>query len=219
MTSVPGLTTSAHRHVAITPHFDLSPRDRLSLLLNVNLPFPGASTTPGSKVQDTDWLIAEARSHEPALRGYLQRNFPSIETDDVVQESYLKLLKAKAAGTIASSKAYFFSIARNTALTIFQRNRLYSQTPLNELPDSYVLDQGRDAADATNAHQQHELVVQAMTRLPLRCREILSLAVLHGLSNTEIASRMGIAEATVRVQMARGISKCVEYMRKKGERS
>ncbi len=184
----------------------------------MNLPFPAATNTPVSKSQDSEWLIAEARTHEPALRGYLQRNFSSIDTDDVVQESYLKLLKAKATGTIASSKAYFFSIARNTALTIFRRNRFYSQIPINELPDSYVLDQSRDAAESTNAQQQHDLIVQAMTQLPLRCREILAMAALQGLSNAEIASRMGITETTVRVQMARGISKCVEYVRKKGER-
>lgn len=183
----------------------------------MNLPFPRATDAPVSKVQETEWLISEARAHEPALRGYLQRNFPSLDTDDVVQESYLKLLKARAAGTIASGRAYFFSIARNTALTLFRRNRFYSPTPLNELPESYGVDQGCDAAEAANAHQQYDLVIQAMGRLPLRCREILSLAVLHGLSNAEIAGRMGIAETTVRVQMARGISKCVEYMREKGE--
>jgi DNA-directed RNA polymerase specialized sigma24 family protein len=69
------------------------------------------------------WFTEEVNPHEAALRGYLHSAFPSLDVDDVVQESYLKLLRARAAGRIASTKSYLFSIARNTALTVFQRRR------------------------------------------------------------------------------------------------
>lgn len=158
------------------------------------------------------------RPHEAAVRGYLQSAFPAIDTDDVVQESYLKLLKARTLRRVVSSRAYFFAVARNTALTIFRRNQLYSPTPVNELPDSYVLDEGSDASEITNAQHRRELVVRAIERLPRRCRDILELAVLEGMSNGAIATELGLAEATVRVQFARGMKRVVEFLRAEGER-
>lgn len=134
-----------------------------------------------------------------------------------MQESYLKLLKAKTLGSVASAKAYFFSIARNTALTVCRRRQIYSKTPVSELPDSFVLDDRADAAESANAHQRHELVIEAIDLLPARCREVLKLGVLRGMSNAEIAAQLGLSENTVRVQITRGMKKCVEFLRERGE--
>jgi RNA polymerase sigma factor (sigma-70 family) len=164
------------------------------------------------------WLEKEVQPHEVAVRGYLQHRFPSVDIDDVVQESYLKLLRIHAVSRIASSKAYFFAVARNTARKLFRRRQqLYSDIPVNELPDWRVLDGGPNAADATNSRQRLEIAAAAIDQLPPRCGEIIRLAVVHGLSNAEIARRLSLSEATVRVQMARGIRKCAGFLREKGE--
>jgi len=163
------------------------------------------------------WFAEEVLPHEPALRAYLHRQFPSVEADDVVQESYAKLLKVGTARKIASAKAYFFSVARNTALTLFQRRQIYSPTPVNELPDWRVLDGGADAAETANVHFQFELVAAAIARLPARCGEIVTLAAIDGLTSTEIAGRLGLSPATVRVQIARGVRRISDDLRRCGE--
>ncbi len=135
-----------------------------------------------------------------------------------MQESYLKLLKIQAVGRIASAKAYFFSVARNTASKVLRRRqRLYSDVGVNELPDWRVLDGGNNAADTLNSRQQLELVTEAVDRLPSRCREIIRLSIEQELSTEEIASRLGLSRSTVRVQMARGIKRCAHYLREWGE--
>jgi len=164
------------------------------------------------------WFADEVHPHEAALRGYLRSAFPSLDVDDVVQESYLKLLRTRAAGRIASTKAYLFAIARNTALTLFHRRRIFSATPVSELPDSRVLDAGPDAAQALVARERFDLMSQAIAQLPHRCGEVMRLAVLRGCSNAEIAGILGLAENTVRVHLARGIAKCADYLRARGER-
>jgi RNA polymerase sigma factor (sigma-70 family) len=171
-------------------------------------------TNPAERAR---WFTQDVHKHEAALRGYLHSAFPSLDVDDVVQESYLKLLRARAAGHIASTKSYLFAVARNTALTIFHRRRIFSATPVNELPDSSVLMDEPDAAQRLAASERFELMSQAIAHLPERCREVMHLAALRGCSNAEIATTLGLSENTVRVHLARGIRRCADFLRKQGE--
>jgi len=161
------------------------------------------------------WFAEEVQPHEAALRGYLHRQFPSVEADDVVQESYLKLWRAGA--KVDSAKAYFFSIARNTALTWFRRRRFFSEVPVSELPEWRVADAAPDAAEVVDAQQRMELAVAALDQLPPRCREICMLATLERQSPAEIAAQLGLAESTVYVQLARGVKQCARFLREQGE--
>ncbi len=163
------------------------------------------------------WFNEEVHQHEAALRGYLHSAFPSLDVDDVVQESYLKLLRARAAGRIASTKSYLFAIARNTALTLFHRRRIFSATPVNELPDSLVLIDEPDAAQTLADRERFDLMSQAIAELPERCRTVMRLAALRGCSNAEIAAALGLSENTVRVHLARGIRKCADFLRERGD--
>lgn len=165
-----------------------------------------------------DWFADEVQQHEAALRGYLRTHFPSLDTDDVVQESYLKLIRARTSRGIASTKSYLFSIARNTALTLFKRGRIFSETPVNDLPAWRVLDGGPSAAETCAARERWELMNQAIAQLPERGSEVMYLAVLRGCSNAEIAAALGLSENTVRVHLARGIKKCADFLRERGER-
>lgn len=181
-------------------------------------PPPGLNVLVSHSTAHSEWLAGEMQRLEPAVRGYLESHYPSIEADDVVQESYLKILRARATTGINSVKAYFFAVARNTARTLFRRRKIYSPIAVNELPEQWVVDPGRDAAETTNVHLRHALVVQAIDRLPDRCRMVISLAALEGCSSAEIATRLRTSEVTVRVQLARGVKKCADFMRAKGER-
>ena len=60
------------------------------------------------------------------------------------------------------------------------------------------------------------LATEALKALPERCRTIVILRSFHGYSYREIAAQLGVAEETVRVQMARGIKKCAQFLRERG---
>jgi RNA polymerase sigma factor (sigma-70 family) len=178
----------------------------------VNLP---TSKDP-SDSEYAQWIADEIQPHETALRSYLKNQFPTIEADDVVQETYLKLLKYKTGKKIASTRAYAFSIARNTALTLFRRRKIYSPVPVSELPGWRIIDGGPDAAETANRQHKLDLAIEAVEQLPSRCREIVQLAAFQNLSAAEIALKMGISESTVYVQMGRGLKRCAEYLRERG---
>jgi RNA polymerase sigma-70 factor (ECF subfamily) len=55
--------------------------------------------------------------------------------------------------------------------------------------------------------------VQAgLDRLPPRCREVIVLRKIEGLSQREVAARMGIGEDTVERQMVQGMRALVDFM-------
>lgn len=181
---------------------------------SVAAPAPRCLADSGNSAR---WFVEEVQPHEQALRTYLRSRFPTVDVDDVVQDSYLKILKAHAQGTVAVAKTYVFAIARNSALAVFRRRKFFSDVPVSELPEWRILDQNPDAATVLNLRQQYELAESAIQQLPHRCREIIQLAAFEQLRPAEIATRLGIAEATVYVQLARGFRRCADYLRARGE--
>lgn len=151
------------------------------------------------------------------LRAYLHKEFPALsDVDDVVQESLLRLFNARRTGRIASAKAYLFAIARNVALGRFRKRRFFSDISISDLPELRILEGDGDVAETVSTNQEIALATEAVDALPARCREIVILRTLHGLPHKEIAQRLGLAEQTVRVQMARGMKKCAEFLRARG---
>ena len=63
------------------------------------------------------WFAAHVQPHEPMLRAWLRSRFRTEDDlDDLVQESYLRLLRARERGEVTSPKAFLFAVARHLAL-------------------------------------------------------------------------------------------------------
>jgi RNA polymerase sigma factor (sigma-70 family) len=165
----------------------------------------------------SEWFHEEVRPHEPALRAYLRGVFPSLpDIDDLVQESYARLLRAKEAGKVRYVKAFLFAIARNAALDLCRRRNVVSFEPIGDLVDLTVIDEGQDVAEAVNKQQELALLADAVRALPERCRQVLTLRLLYGLSHKEIAADLGISDLTVKAQLAKGMRRCAEYFKVRG---
>lgn len=183
----------------------------------MSIPNASESSEPLAVEDEARWFFREVQPHDCALRRYLRSKFPSIDADDVVQESYFRLLKAQAKRKVALSKAYLFAVARNTARTLLHRQRIYSPRELTDLPDLTVLEDRSDVSDRVNDQLRFQLALEAIDHLPPRCREIFRLAALKHLSTADIARRTGLAENTVYAQLAIGVRKCAEFLRARGE--
>lgn len=163
------------------------------------------------------WLTEEVLPHEAALKAYLRSHFPGIrDVDDIVQESYLKLLETKRHHDIVSPKAYLFTTARNAALSILRRPQIFSDEPVTDLTVPSIVESDPDAAEITSRRHEIAMLMDAIDTLPPRCREIFILRKLRGVPQKEIASRLGLSVQTVQVQVARGAAKCAAYFRDRG---
>jgi RNA polymerase sigma-70 factor (ECF subfamily) len=166
-------------------------------------------------IERNTWLAKEILVHERALRGYLGRFFKNVaDIEDVVQETYARLLglNDSAATAVRNWHAFLFASARNVALDRIRKARIVSLDTLAEMGSADVLDQTPSADEALNARQELGLLLETIASLPDRCRETLTLRKLYGLSQREIAERLGISESTVEKHVAYGVRLCAERM-------
>lgn len=172
---------------------------------------------PPEHPEQSRWFAEEVQPHEPSLRSWLRGLFPSLpDMDDLVQESYVRLLRAKEAGKVGYAKAYLFTTARNAALDFFRRRQVVSIDAVGDLQDSTVLDERPGIADAVSKQQELDLLAEAVRGLPDRCRQTLTLRLLYGMSHKEIAAELKISEHTVKAQLAKGMRRCADYFAERG---
>ena len=146
------------------------------------------------------------------LRAWLRgRVAAECDIDDVVQESYLRIWQALETTAIALPKAFLFAIARNVALGRVRRHKVSREISVAEVDVLGVSDESADVHQAVARAQELEILKEAIASLPDRCRQILTLRKLYGLSQKEVAAQLGIAEHTVEAQGVIGLRKVIKF--------
>src|SRR5688500_11358340 len=176
-----------------------------------------ADTNPAVGHTSTRWFTEEVQPHEPMLRAWLRAHFPSLtDTDDLVQESYARLLRARKNGHVTNAKSYLFKTALNAALDILRRKKVVSIEGVGEFDSSFVLEERPDACEAASRTEELEILREAMQSLPTRCRQVFTLRKLYGLTHREIAVQLNISEKTVAEQVNRAMRRCAAFLRSRG---
>ncbi|MBI5771684.1 MAG: RNA polymerase sigma factor [Verrucomicrobia bacterium] len=158
------------------------------------------------------WFAEHVQPHESMLRAWLHARFAGrVDVDDLVQEAFLRVLRARDTGELRSPKAFLFATARNLALDRLRRHEVIHTESLGEIEALDVLDEGTAIPEAVARQQELELLTAAIQSLPDRCRQVFTLRKLYGLSQREIARRLGISESTVENQITIGVQKCTAY--------
>ena len=165
----------------------------------------------------SEWFAEEVQPHESSLRFYLRSVFPSLpDVDDLVQESYARLIRAREAGRVSYAKAFLFTTARNAALDFFRRRKVVAIDGVADLAELSVIEDSPDASESLNKQQELALLAEAVRGLPERCRQVLTLRLMYAMSHREIAAELRISEHTVKAQLAKGMRRCADYFAERG---
>lgn len=163
------------------------------------------------------WFAEEVLPHEPPLRSYLRQSLPSLpDVDDLVQDCFARIMRARKSGTIRAPRPFLFAIARNAVRDFLHRTRRVELIAITETHEFAVLEEEGDVVELICRRQELALLSDAIHALPERCREVLLLRKIKGLSQREIAELLGIAEHTVEALAAKGTRRCAEYLRAHG---
>jgi RNA polymerase sigma-70 factor (ECF subfamily) len=180
---------------------------------------PTATSDEASNAEQNRWFAEQVYPHDSLLKAYLRSSFPSIrDVDDIAQESYLRIWRARAAHPIDSVKAFLFKISKHLAINQIRHRQGSPIDPVTDLSSLAVIEDGPDAAAIACTREELLLLAKGIDTLPARCREIFVLRRLMGLSQREIAEKLGLSEETVHAQVQRGLRRCERYLRRIVER-
>ena len=177
-----------------------------------------------SQIPDDDLLHAVARGDEAALAACYDRYrvilFSIIlrilndrqEAEDCLQEVFLQVWRRAGDFDEARGRGFTWlvTIARSRALDRLRASgsRLRLASEAAQAPHEEVA----DAAGESVRSEEGAIVREALAELPEEQRRPLLLAYFEGLTQTEIAARLGAPLGTVKTRMRSGMIKLRELL-------
>lgn len=150
----------------------------------------GATRGPNSGVGDL------YRQHGNWLFDFLRRRFGREEAEELVQETYVRVLGRQV--EIRNPRAFLARVAINAA-----QNRAEARAVRPQL----IFDEAATMGVAEAADQEHLLLLkQTILALPPKLQEVFLLSRFKGMTYEEIAVRCGISVKAVEWRMAKTLA-------------
>ena len=179
-------------------------------------------------MSDVELLHAIARGDEQALASLYDRYrvilFSLVlrilhsrdDAEDVLQELFLQVWKRASDFDEARGRPFTWlvTLARSRAIdrlrSLASRERAVTESARIIGPDEWV-----DAVDDAIRSEESAVVRRALAELPEEQRRALLLAYFEGLTQTEIAARLGAPLGTIKTRMRSGMIKLRELLHDK----
>ncbi len=161
--------------------------------------------TAGAVTMDEAEFRSLYRRTARPLRAYLARCCGDLNlADDLLQESYLRLLRSGFTGEDEKHRRnYLYRIATNVMRDHFRRKRAEVGEVLEQVDSRRHADEVQLRSD----------VGKAMSALSLRDRQMLWLAYVEGSTHREIAAALGLRAASIRSMLFRARRRLADTLR------
>jgi RNA polymerase sigma-70 factor (ECF subfamily) len=177
---------------------------------------------PADAVSDDQLIEAVARGDRRAFETLYDRYASAVfglalrtlrdreSAEEAVQEVFWRVWqRSQSFDRSRSFKPWLFGIAHNYCIDELRRRRARPQ-PVYEDDEHPVLSSIADDADVSEAalgSEQRRIVMTALEQLPTEQRQALELAYFSGLTQQEIAARLGNPLGTIKTRMRLGLQK------------
>ena len=160
-----------------------------------------------------DWFVREVLPHEPVLVRVLSRLWRhKDEIADLRQEALVRVYEAARISYPHNPRAFLLTTARNLVTDRLRRDRVVSLEALADLDELNVLVEERTPERHVSMRQEVKLLLDALQRLPPRCREVVVLRKVKQLTQREVAMALCIAESTIEKQVAKGMRMLAQWL-------
>jgi RNA polymerase sigma factor (sigma-70 family) len=145
----------------------------------------------------------------PLATRYAARKISANEVDDMVQESLLRILAARA-GAITHPKAYLMMTLRAVIVDHLRHNTSTRRSDHCELTEAHHPVDVINPCRVLIAQQDFAQFKSRFEALPPRTREILFAVRVEGLTMKAAADRFGVCLSTVEKQVARALTQLAD---------
>ena len=159
------------------------------------------------------WFCEEVLPLERALTSFIQRNWRiASDVKDLRQDIYERALAGARAELPTHTRRYLFTVARNHLINGAKRAQVVS---IELVADMSMLESELEEFGTErhlSARDELRRAQLGLDRLPPRCREVVWLRKVEGLTTRETAERLGVGIDTVEKQITQGMRALVDFM-------
>lgn len=160
-----------------------------------------------------DWFQREVLPLEGALMRYLHRNWRvEAEVVDLRQEIYVRMYEAACRQMPYNARAFLFATARNHLIDRARRASIVSFDQVADLEDAQVPEDAMTPLRVASSRDELCRVQAGLNTLPPRCREVIVLRKIQGLSQKETAEHLGVSIKAVEQQTTRGMRTLIDFV-------
>jgi len=164
------------------------------------------------------WLARNVLPHEALIRARLNDvRLPDLEIEDVIQETYARILSVSSLESIRFPRQYAIQTAKSVIIDHMRHSRVVPITSSGNLEQLNIAVPEATAEERLEFQGEIEEVAEALAQLPAACRETLILRRIEGLSQKETARRLKVSEKAVEKYMGRGLWLLAELFGRRGK--
>jgi len=142
----------------------------------------------------------------------VRRIVGSHEVEDILQEAFVRTFEAGERTVIRDTRAFLLRTATNLAFNHVTRAGHRLTGSMEGIGEELLVDDSIAPDVQVDADRRFLTFCRAVGALPDQCRRVFVLRKVHGLSQEEIATQLGIAESTVEKHIAKGLLLCRQHM-------
>jgi RNA polymerase sigma-70 factor (ECF subfamily) len=151
------------------------------------------------------WFKREILAHDARLLRYLLRVWRrKDEVHDLRQETYARVYEAALIARPKSARSFLFTTAHHLMADRLRRERVVSIEAVADIDALNLSVDEISAEQRVSARQELKLLALALDRLPPRCRKVMWLRRVEGLSQREVAERLGVSVKAIEQQVSKG---------------
>ncbi|HJV42276.1 MAG TPA: sigma-70 family RNA polymerase sigma factor [Caulobacter sp.] len=167
------------------------------------------ASDPGASRESTGVERFEAltrRMRVPLLRYFRQRTGSQPDSEELVQDLFLRLLRRPGLMTLESVDGYVFEAAANLLRDKVKRERARPMLSAVDLDRIDLADDLPGAEDVVGGRQSLERIQVALKSLSPRARTVVILRRFEDMSHAQIAARLNISVSAVEKHLVRAMA-------------
>ncbi len=119
--------------------------------------------------------------------------------EDVVQEAFLKFWERRDSQEVMEPSRYLYRVVQNLAVDQLRRRKLEERWFASPDEQAEGIAGEVSAERVVQAREEIGLVVRALRQLPARTQDVITLCRVEGLTQRDVARRIGASPALVNV--------------------